>query len=52
METGLALEIVHAMAKKLHLYYGEIVPPARNIQDVVAALNTVEDLIVNNFGEE
>ena len=52
METGLALEIVHAMAARLFNEHGEIVAPATCPRDVITALDTVEDLIVNNFEEE
>lgn len=52
METGVALEIVHAMADQLFKTYGIIIAPATCPHDVQTALDTVEDLIVNNFGEE
>ncbi len=51
METGKALEIVHAMAAWLYGQYGEIRSPAKNPAEVEEALNTIEDLIVNNFEE-
>ena len=49
METGKALEIVHAMAKRLYKEHSEITQPANNPAEAEEALDTVEDLIVNNF---
>lgn len=53
METGKALEIVHGMASRLYkknhaLTYGIANTPS----EAQEALDTVEDLIVNNFDEE
>ena len=50
MDTGKALEIVHAMATELFKRHGEFVR-AECPADAQEALNTVEDLIVNNFEE-
>lgn len=51
MDTGTALDIVHAMAKFLYKDHGEFVQ-AKTPHEVELALDTVEDLIVNNFGED
>ena len=48
METGKALEIVHNMARR-HFDSVGVVPTDKEAKD---ALNTVEDFIVNNFGED
>lgn len=52
METGKALEIVHAMANRLWLHHSEFCSPAKYPADVQTALDTIEDLIVNNFEED
>ena len=52
METGKALETVLAMATRLYKGYGELCRPAKNPAEAEDALATVEDLIVNNFGED
>ena len=49
METGKALEIVHAMAQLLYKDHGEFTV-ACNPSEAQEALDTIEDLIVNNFG--
>lgn len=50
METGKALEIVHNMARRHFDSVG--VFPAQTDDEAKDALNTVEDFIVNNFGED
>ncbi len=52
MDTGTALEIVHAMAKRLYREHGEICQPAANPSEAEEALNIVEDIIVNEYGED
>ena len=52
MGTGEALEIVWAMAKSLYRSHGEFCPPAKCPADVTTALDTVEDFIVNHFGDD
>lgn len=52
METGKALEIVHAMATSLFKQHGEICKPALCPADATTALDTVEDFIVNHCGAE
>lgn len=52
MDLGTALTIVHAMARSLFKDHGEFCEPARNPSDAENALNTVEDFIVNQCGEE
>lgn len=52
MDTGTALEIVYAAAERLYKRHGEIVSPATCPGDMDTALDTVHDLIVNNFGED
>ena len=51
METGKALEIVHGMATRLYKRYGEL-GPAGNPAEAQDALDTIEDLIVNNFEDD
>lgn len=51
MDTGLALEIVFHAAKRLYKDHGEFCPPAKCPGDIELALDTVEDLITNNFEE-
>jgi hypothetical protein len=50
MDTGKALEIVHAMATSLLNRHGEFL--ASNPAEAREALAVVEDLIVNNFEVE
>lgn len=52
MELGIALEIVLAMAKLLYRSHGEFCKPAKCPADVTSAMDTVEDFIVNHFGED
>jgi len=52
MEMGQALEIVLEMAKSLYRSHGEFCEPAKCPADVTTAMDTVEDFIVNQFGEE
>lgn len=52
MELGKALEIVLAMAKSLYRSHGEFCEPAKCPADVTTAMDTVEDFIVNHFGED
>jgi hypothetical protein len=51
MDTGKALEIVHGMAKQLLREHGELCGPGTCLHNASTALDTVEDLIVNNFKE-
>lgn len=51
MDTGKALEIVHGMAYRLLTRHGEL-DPAHTPAEAQEALDTVQDFIVNNFGEE
>lgn len=50
MKTGKALKIVHNMARRHFDSVG--VFPAQPEDEAKDALNTVEDFIVNNFGED
>lgn len=50
METGKALEVVHKMAKTLYREEGRILTDTPG--ETEDALDTVEDLIVNNFDQE
>lgn len=52
MDTGKALEIVHAMATSLYNDHGEFCGPAITPAEVKEALDTVEDFIVNNFDDD
>jgi hypothetical protein len=52
MELGRALEIVLAMARSLYRSHGEFCEPAECPADVTSAMDTVEDFIVNHFGED
>ena len=52
MDTGEALEIVWAMAKSLYRSHGEFCPPAKCPADATTAMDTVEDFIVNHFGDD
>ena len=52
MELGKALEIVLATAKSLYRSHGEFCEPAKCPADVTTAMDTVEDFIVNHFGED
>jgi len=52
MDTGEALEIVWAMARSLYRSHGEFCPPAKCPADATTALDTVEDFIVNHFGDD
>lgn len=51
MDIGEALEIVHEMAKRALEKHGEI-GPAKTRAKAEVALDTVEDLIVNEYGED
>lgn len=51
LDTGTALAIVHAIALQALEATGDYVP-ATSMGEARAALAVVEDLIVNNFGEE
>ena len=52
MDLGKALEIVWEMAKSLYHQHGEFCKPAKCPADVTAAMDTVEDFIVNHFEED